>query len=43
VVHVMSERARGFYELEKLWFQATAIPVAPTVPSVTGPVGADRD
>jgi len=29
VVHVMTERARAFYELEKLWFQATAIPVAP--------------
>jgi ribosome-associated protein len=25
VVHVMSERAREFYELERLWFQAETI------------------
>jgi ribosome-associated protein len=24
VVHIMTEHARSFYELEKLWFQATA-------------------
>ena len=27
VVHLMSERARGFYEIEKLWFQATSIQI----------------
>ena len=30
VVHIMTERARSFYELEKLWFQSPAIRVAPT-------------
>lgn len=34
VVHIMSVRARAFYELEKLWFQAKAIPVG----TVTKPV-----
>ena len=29
VVHLMTERARSFYELEKLWFQAASVPVAP--------------
>lgn len=32
VVHVMSVRARTFYELEKLWFQAKAVAVAPSAP-----------
>lgn len=32
VVHVMSVRARAFYELENLWFQAKAIPVQPSLP-----------
>lgn len=35
VVHLMSERARAFYELEKLWFQASAHPVA--APEAPGP------
>ncbi len=29
IVHVMTERARSFYELEKLWFQSPAAKVAP--------------
>jgi len=29
VVHLMTERARSFYELEKLWFQAGVERVAP--------------
>lgn len=37
VVHVMSVRARAFYELEKLWFQAKAESVLPSRPSGTGP------
>jgi ribosome-associated protein len=32
VVHIMTERARSFYELEKLWFQSPAIRVEPTAP-----------
>jgi len=31
IVHLMSERARNFYELERLWFQAEATKIeAPT-------------
>ncbi len=37
VVHLMTERARGFYELEKLWFQAAAERVAP--PGGRSPAG----
>ncbi len=33
VIHLMSERARAFYELEKLWFQAEATTIsAPQAP-----------
>jgi ribosome-associated protein len=30
VVHVMTEGARAYYELEKLWFQASATRVSPS-------------
>lgn len=30
IVHVMTERARSFYELEKLWFQSPAVKVPPS-------------
>jgi ribosome-associated protein len=30
VVHLMSGPAREFYELEKLWFQASSTPVSPS-------------
>ncbi len=28
IVHLMSERARSFYELERLWFQSEAIKIS---------------
>ncbi|MBL8968533.1 MAG: ribosome silencing factor [Spirochaetaceae bacterium] len=42
VVHLMTERARAFYELEKLWFQSEAVRVqAPEAPG-SPPGGAAR-
>jgi ribosome-associated protein len=35
IVHIMTERARSFYELEKLWFQSPAEKVAPSGPGRT--------
>jgi ribosome-associated protein len=32
VVDIMTERARSFYELEKLWFQSPALRVEPKAP-----------
>jgi ribosome-associated protein len=37
VVHLMSERARSFYELEKLWFQSPAERFAPPGPASRQP------
>jgi len=34
VVHIMTERARSFYELEKLWFQSPATRVSPSGPKI---------
>jgi ribosome-associated protein len=34
VVHIMTERAREFYELEKLWFQSKAERVEPEIARV---------
>lgn len=33
IVHLMTESARSFYELEKLWFQSPAVRVDPSEPS----------
>ncbi len=32
IVHLMTESARSFYELEKLWFQSPAVRVDPSEP-----------
>lgn len=32
VVHIFSERARGFYDLERLWRSAPRLPVPESVP-----------
>ena len=34
VVHIMTEQARSFYELEKLWFQSAATRVSPSGPTI---------
>jgi ribosome-associated protein len=39
VVHIMTERARSFYELEKLWFQSPATKVGPTSGGPFSPKG----
>ena len=36
IVHVMTERARSFYELEKLWFQSPAVKVPPSGAPASG-------
>jgi ribosome-associated protein len=36
VVHLMTERARTFYELERLWFQSEAVKIAPPAPPKVG-------
>lgn len=35
VVHLMTAHSRAFYELEKLWFQAVAARVEPSIPEPT--------
>jgi len=42
VVHLMTERARGFYELEKLWFQAAAERVTSGGATLEPAAGANR-
>jgi ribosome-associated protein len=42
VVHLMTERARSFYELDKLWFQAPHIAVAAPVSSGLPPGSATQ-
>jgi ribosome-associated protein len=39
VVHIMTERARSFYELEKLWFQSPATKVGPSSGGPFSPKG----
>ncbi len=43
VVHLMTERARAFYELEKLWFKAQSIRVEAPLPPGGLSGGAPRE